>query len=87
MKRENEEKDTSDREADLYERKFHRDLALKLSGTGMACMALGTYLRASVVWLLILSGLSIVFFAKAWGHHRKAQAVEERIRQAGVLDN
>ena len=81
MNRENQEKNASDRETDLFERKFHRDLVWKLSGTGSACMALASYFGASVVSLLILGGLSIAFFAKAWGHHRKARAVEERIRR------
>ncbi len=82
MNRENQEKDSSDRGADLYERKFHRDLAWKLSGTAVVCMNLGIYFRASgFLSLLILGGLSIAFFAKAWEHHRKARAVEERIRR------
>ncbi len=80
MDREDQTKDASDREADLYERKLHRDLALKLSGTGTACVGLAFYGRDSVVWLLILTGLGIFFYAKAWEHRRQARAVDERLR-------
>jgi hypothetical protein len=70
-------KDASDREADLIERKFHQNLALKFVTTGMGCICLGAYLvvdapelprHVGFVLCLLFGVFAIFFFKKAWDH-------------------
>jgi len=74
-----QEKETSDREALQYEMKLHRDLAAKFAGTGSASLILGALLRSSLVLLLILGVLAVVFYAKAFQHWSEARWVKTRM--------
>jgi hypothetical protein len=85
MSKERRANDDGEREADLFEIRFHEGLAYKLGSSGLLFALIGVFffVRSGFNLLsLALLGVGVSFVAKAMSHRGKAAKARARVREA-----